>query len=373
MRGWRIATFLVIFTCFLVAASCNPSITILSYNTYNLFDDVDNGPEYDRYDLGRGGWTRQDFVGRLTAIGDVIRKSVAGGRDIVALQEVENRAVLDSLCDGPLRAMDYRYRYMAPAADQAVGCAIISRLPIRRTMTLNPGDWGGRQQRYILEAEIAYQDTTLIVFNGHWKSKTGGMQATESGRIASSRVLADRLKVLLADRPAADILVLGDFNENVEEYRDRRESYQTALLPADLLNELSGEARPGRRLAETRGGERPWQLENSLFVTGDPRETGMRHNGIIVLYDCWLGLLADHRGSYVFRGEWQTPDHILLSPGLFDGRGFEFGGEGFSVIRHSFLLDARSGFPGFTSGSRGREPAYSDHLPLLISLSVPGK
>jgi hypothetical protein len=67
----------------------------------------------------------------------------------------------------------------------------------------------------------------------------------------------------------------------------------------------------------------------------------------------------------VFRGSWQTPDHVLLAPGLRDRRGFRWPPGAFRVVRPPFLLEAGSGFPRrFASGGA------SDHLPLLLSLRV---
>jgi hypothetical protein len=67
----------------------------------------------------------------------------------------------------------------------------------------------------------------------------------------------------------------------------------------------------------------------------------------------------------VFRGAWQTPDHLLLAPGLLDRRGFTWSRGGFGVVRRDFLLERRTGFP-----RRFAEGGVSDHLPLLLSLRV---
>jgi hypothetical protein len=88
----------------------------------------------------------------------------------------------------------------------------------------------------------------------------------------------------------------------------------------------------------------------------------------IVLYDPWFELREEMRGSYVFQGEWQTMDHILLSSGLFDSRGFTYRQGSFSVARLPFLLSTK-GFPKKWSGLKGPR-GYSDHLPLLITLGV---
>jgi len=113
----------------------------------------------------------------------------------------------------------------------------------------------------------------------------------------------------LAEDPGADLLALGDFNENLEELE-------------------------------------PWT-----------REAG--------LYDPWVELPPERRGSAVFRGVWQTPDHALLSPGLRDERGFIYRRGGFRVVRPDYLLEAKTGFPRrFAAGGA------SDHLPLALRLQL---
>ncbi len=339
----RLAALTASILLALLLVTCQPKLTILSYNVKNLFDDVDDGTEYERFDPERGAWTRADFDRKLRAVAEVIKKSTLNGPDVVALQEVENRHALDRLCGGYLGLLGYDYRAVVPVGDQAVQCAVVSRYPIRRVGVLNPGDWDDRGQRFILETEIEYRGQTLFLFNNHWKSKTGGSRSTEPARVASAQVLTRRIGELLVKDPDADIVVLGDFNENVEEFRARAGRYRTALLPF-----------------EARGSDAP----GILYLADTPEKAGLQDD-LVVLYETWYELPEDKRGSYVYQGLWQTPDHILLSPGLFDSRGFTYSRGQFQVLRSSFLIHSKSGFP-----KHGSKWPYSDHLPLLLTLGV---
>ena len=84
----------------------------------------------------------------------------------------------------------------------------------------------------------------------------------------------------------------------------------------------------------------------------------------------WLSYQAGEAppGSYHFRDAWETIDHLLLGPGLFDGVGLSYAaGDGFAVI-HGGLLDA-SGAP--RAFHRGPPPSgFSDHLPLRLELTL---
>ena len=58
---------------------------------------------------------------------------------------------------------------------------------------------------------------------------------------------------------------------------------------------------------------------------------------------------------------WKTIDHILLSPGMFNGKGFEY--ESFRVFKDDFLLNTW-GYPLSWRTETGY--GYSDHLPILL-------
>jgi len=70
----------------------------------------------------------------------------------------------------------------------------------------------------------------------------------------------------------------------------------------------------------------------------------------------------------VYQQEWQTPDHILLSPGLLDAQGFSYRWGSFRPVRLPFLLQP-DGSPRRWNGVKAGR-GYSDHLPLLIMLDL---
>jgi endonuclease/exonuclease/phosphatase family metal-dependent hydrolase len=279
----------------------------------NLFDDRDSGLEYPEYRGERWGAERYDA--KLAAVARAIRASCPGGPDLVALQEVESERALADL-GRRLEALGYRYRVFVPQPGAVTGVAFLSRLPVLRTHALSvpsaegPGQGTGQAPlRHIVEIEVECRGRRLHVLNNHWKAKTEGVRETEPGREAAAEVLARRVARLLAEDPAADLLALGDFNRNLEELE-------------------------------------PWS-----------RAAG--------LHDPWTGLPPERQGSAVHRGAWQTPDHVLLAPGLLDRRGFRWPRGAFHVVRPAFLLQERTGFPRrFAAGGA------SDHLPLLVSLRV---
>ena len=306
-------------------------MTIVTYNVENLFDDVRSGDEYPEY---RGSkWALELYPAKLAAVARAIRACAPRGPDLIALQELESAKALADLRDRHLHGLGYRNAVFVPQSGASTGVGFLSRLPIARVRAHSVGSFEGELLRCILEIEVEHRGRRLFVFNNHWKSKIEGVEATAEARRRSERVLAARIAEILRAEPDADLLALGDFNENLEELE------AGAVLRAVLR----------------------------------PQEAGLEGEGVR-LYDVWAELPAGQRGSAAYQGRWQTPDHLLLAPGLFDRRGFSYRPGGFQVVRRPFLVSGPQGFPRrFTSGpADSGERGVSDHLPLRLLLRLGG-
>jgi endonuclease/exonuclease/phosphatase family metal-dependent hydrolase len=348
MRAPRASAFLLLLLLFLLlllTAGCRGRFTILCYNVQNLFDDVDHGTEYSDYDPGRGSWGSDEVEKRLQAVAEAVRRSTFGGPDVLALQEVENLELLNRLCDGPLRRGQYLYRALVPVEGQAFHCAIASRYPIGRVGAWHPEEADGGPQRAILEAEIELPNGRLFLFNAHWKSKLGGIESTEEARRASAAALGKRLTAVFREDPTADVVVAGDLNENLREPELEELGVPGALSVWDPASTCS---------------------DRTLYLTAEPPARSL-DGGCLLLYEPWFEIDREERWSYVYRGRPQTPDHVLLSAGLFDGKGLVYRTGGFRVIRPAFLLGSPTGHP---VAAREDGSGYSDHLPLLLRLRI---
>jgi len=249
--------------------------------------------------------------------------------------------------------MGYRYLVFVPQEGMATTVAFLSRLPVVRTRVHAVGSFDGRPLRHILEVQLSYEGSTLYLFNNHWKSKTGGVDVTAPARRLAAKVLVERVREILISVPSADLLVLGDLNENLDEYDRIGRRYLTAILADEV---------PGTEF-ESDG----WEKQ-TLFVTPSQSNTGLKEDRL-VLYDPWYEIPPKQRGSSVYQGRWQTPDRLLLSAGLFDEAGIAYRRNSFRVIKEKFLLDPNSGFPlRWRAGTR--DTGYSDHLPLRITLEL---
>lgn len=348
MSRKTIFVFLLFISLFLL--SCRSGIVVLSYNVENLFDDRDDGREYPEY---RGDkWTEQLYQRKLAAVARAVAS--AGGADILCLQEVESRVALQELRDRHLKASGYHYLVFVPQEGVATTVACLSRLPVLGTRVHAVGSFDGIPLRHILEIRVEHEGSTLYLFNNHWKSKSGGIERTAEARRLAAAVLTERIREILTADPEADLLVLGDLNENLDEHDRAGGRFPTAtvsLAPVERLNPPAG------------------TLDlHTLYVTPVHQQAGMRENRI-VLYEPWFEIEPEARGTSVYQRRWQTPDRILLSPGLFDESGFLYLRGSFEVVKTGFLIDRESGYPRrWRSSAGGAESGTSDHLPLRLTI-----
>ena len=90
------------------------------------------------------------------------------------------------------------------------------------------------------------------------------------------------------------------------------------------------------------------------------------------LYNTGYYLLKKNYGSYRYKGNWQTIDHLILSGALLDGRSVWKADRRLTVFSASFLLEEDKTYFGYKPCPTYRGPryvgGYSDHLPIYIDL-----
>ena len=350
----------------------NPaSLAIMTWNVQALYDGTDNGTEYDEY-RASAGWTQDKYKGRLNiiaaAIGGLERKP-----DIIALQEIESSIVAVDL-SAMLLKHGYRWTSFAKIQGMSLGVGILSRFPLAETKSHSVYINGEIAPRPMLEARIntpgieANKTSSFLLFVCHWKSKLGGDDYTESARRASARIILRRLRELAETEPELPVVIMGDLNENHDDFYRRGGKVINALMPDDPrtaefsgLYGIDGESpRSAVLIAEK-------QKDFIVLAKNKPPSARYFPSGVITLYSPWFGELRnenkDSSGSFYYKNDWETIDHFLLSPQFFNGTGWNF--------ENARILN----FPPFT-GAKGTPVAYnprtgsglSDHLPLMLFL-----
>ena len=339
------------------------SIAIMTWNVQALFDGNEKGTEYDDY-TESADWSQEKYRGRL----NVIARAVNGMErkpDVIALQEVESATVVADLA----AALSGRYgwTHFAVIPEMALGVGLLSRFPLSETKSHSVNIDGEIAPRPMLEARVtvAAGDGTpspLELFVCHWKSKLGGDDATESTRRASARIIIRRIRELAQTEPELPVIIMGDLNENYDEFYRRSGAAISALLPDDSrAAEFSG-------LYGLDGGDvdaiKELQKDFIILSKGKPPSVRYFPEGVTVLYSPWAAELQN--GSYYYKSDWETIDHFLLSPQLFDETGWEF--ENCAVVNYPPFVSTTKGLPVAYNPRTGN--GLSDHLPLLLSLKM---
>jgi endonuclease/exonuclease/phosphatase family metal-dependent hydrolase len=323
-------------------AAQTSGLSIMEYNVENFFDDVHNGTEYREFDPSASGWDTELFNIKMQHIAQVLRAVVPNGPDIVALEEVENQNALQTLNATYLKGMGY-HAYTTEPGRSAIVVGLLTRYPVTELLSHHVYVKGSEYLRDIMEAHIESDGTPLVLFVDHWKSKLGGDERTETERRAAAAVVARRIEALRAQSPSLDIVVVGDFNENWDEYARVHGAYATAFMPAASASGAAG------------GDEQP------IYVSTDKSTVEHAGSDRVVLFTPWGESAA--KGSYEYRHSWETIDNTMLAAPLFDGKGFDY--DSFEVFAPDFLL-RKDGSPN--AWNTERASGYSDHLPVLLHL-----
>ncbi len=296
------------------------TLTLVELNCENLFDvshdslkqDLEYLPDATRH------WTRKRYWRKLDNIAQEILSCRDDGiPDLVALCEVENDSALTYLTRRSLlRNAGYEYLMTSSPDLRGIDVALVyspfSFSPVQwQSLRVTPVE-GMRPTRDILyvSGRISTGDT-LHVFVVHAPSRYGGEKHSRPFRMAVAKRLSQTLDSLFMQSPKALVAVAGDFN-------DYDDSPILRCLSDHRMNSVTRDAR---------------------------------------------GLNNVH-GTYRYRGDWQSIDHVLCSPSLalqVD-----------TAYIHSplFLLEDDPVYGGFrprrTYNGLRYQPGYSDHLPLVV-------
>ncbi|MDR2701318.1 MAG: endonuclease/exonuclease/phosphatase family protein [Spirochaetaceae bacterium] len=333
-------------------------LTIVSWNVLALFDGNDDGFEYPEY-KGDAGWNSEKYQARLNEISGAVMDGL--NPDILALVEVENYGVMQNLAEHP--KMDYHWFFFANAPGASLGVGVLSRFPLIETKAHSVHFSLGNIPRPVAEVRVDTGSGPLVLFVCHWKSKLGGEKQTELMRRAAAGIIARRIEEIAAEDPSIPVIVMGDLNENYDEFTRIGGAYICALLPdtgeaAELAAAFSGSLTPGGlQRSELSPG-----LQDFLIVSGQKPPEAVHFNGAAV-YSPWLDYPGG-KGSYHYKDDWETIDHFLLNSALFDEQGWEY--ENFNVFSDPPFTRA-SGIPYPYNPKTGN--GLSDHLPIVLTLS----
>lgn len=341
---------IIISTLYLTVNIVAIDFTVAAYNVQNLFDLNKDGTEYERYIPNTHDWNNLTFDIKLENISNVIK---ALNADIIVLNEIENKNALAALRKRLfLKMAPYKYWILGDKPNlSSVNSAILSKYPIINSKTIGIPKKDKFYTRNILEADILVNNDTLKVFALHWPSK----RHKESSRIRVANQLLKRIKQL---SPKTDYLLIGDLNSNYNEAETFYTTNHDNVNSKTAINHILGTAisSPG---------------ENLCFYNPIKKNSEKKNNH----YNPWIEVAETKRFSYIYNGNYNTLDHIIMSPALFDNKGISYRQYSFSHFTWNNKLINEKGINKWSfihnqNGSFHEGKGYSDHLPIIASFTT---
>ncbi len=327
--------FILLFFCASLVSNAQPAkwkskkyFTVMSYNVENLFDTIDD-PKVDDHEFlptAKKQYNSQKYNEKLAHLSEVI-SSINNTElpEIVGLVELENKGVLDALAATPLlRPAHYKSVLVEGPDPRGIECGLLYRpdafkyLSHKAIIVRFPETHG--RTRDILYVKGMVKKDTVHVFVNHWTSRRSGEDKSEFKRVDCATVLKHNVDSILTIDANANIIIMGDFNDEPSS----ESLYKT--LDAGKLN------------------------EGSLLVN--------------LMYN----LHEQGKGTYYFRGKYDMLDNMVVTRKfLAKAKGFRpFTNHGF-IYRPDFICYTQKNgdkTPNKSYGGNNYYGGYSDHFPI---------
>lgn len=318
------------------------SLSIVSYNAENLFNprqdtvcnlDTSFTPQSIRH------WGRKRLQQKTLMLAKaLIAASETHPLALVGLCEVEDSLVIHRLIhDTPLQKFNYRIIHRDGPDPRGIDVAMIYRPDL---LTLIEARWIatpsvdsiGHPIREMLHATFLVNPSdTLHAIQCHWPSLYGGQQKATPRRIRAITNLKRIVDSITHGDVNAKIVVMGDMNTTADD-----------TLLNGLINRTARDSAP---------------LYNAMRMDGG----------------CQPGARSSVRGTYKYKGHWQSIDMMLISKGLMPTGeptpGIYIDRKGAWIATPKFLLERDNRHGGSRPKRTYLGPAYhggtSDHLPII--------
>lgn len=314
---------------------CENTERIMFYNVENLYDTKHDSAKNDYEFLPDGirHWTDSRFYSKLKRLYKVF--AACGTPEppaVIAMCEVENDFVLQKLIGTtPLKNFGYDFVHYESPDVRGVDCALLYRkqhfelFDSRPICITFPFDTASKTRDILYVKGLLFEEQILHIFVNHWPSRFGGQAPTMPKRNYVAQQLRMVCDSILTDNPNANILILGDLNDD----------------PTDesVYQFLCGQRSPSDTLLLT-------NLSLPLFQKG--------------------------QGTLKYGTQWNLFDQVIVSPAMMDGRnGLQICKDAI-IFNHDFLLvddETNMGKKLFrTYDGMTYAGGYADHLPVGVDV-----
>jgi hypothetical protein len=303
-------------------------LTVATFNVENLFDLVDNPLKDDQSSTP----TAEELETKLSKLSLAVVDEM-DSPDVIIVQEVENTAILQQLADRVNALTMGSYQVASFETSDARGIEVgfmwnthrVTNTDVYQMTGLDVdaafGPASASPGREPLVGVFTFNGKTLTIVGNHFKSKGGddalfgvnqpAVRVTETQRKLQARVVRDFVNQMFATDPEANVIVAGDLND-----------FQFA--------------EPGE------GADHPIAI-----IEGVAQES--------VLTDLIHKVKQSERFTYIFDGNSQVLDHMLVSPSLL------------ARVKQVRIRHFNASCPEVLSADATTAHRSSDHDPIVVS------
>lgn len=324
-------------------SNSNNEVAIAFYNLENLFDTLvdpdvnkilqdDFTPNGPKQFTGKRYWHKLENMAKVIA--DIGTQTGGNPPAVVGVCEVENRQVLEDLVKMPAIAkFKYRIAHTDSPDKRGIDVALLYRkkdFRLEKTssyLVQDPEDSLFFTRNQLLVSGWLGKDRFHFLV-GHWPSRRGGAEASESKRILAAQVGRSVIDSLESNDPTAKIIYMGDLNDNPTDRSVKEIMRAEGHIDSVSIGELFA------------------PLE-SVFVDGS--------------------------GTLIYRGEPFLFDQFLGNANLLESKGCKKGYyfDRTAIFQPDYLKQQEgkySGYPFRTYVGNNWHGGYSDHLPVYLIL-----
>lgn len=323
-------------------AQIHDTLYVAFWNLENLFDTVDDPEKNDEQFLPDGDreWTEERLDIKMYKLARVIRSmNNYYGADILGVCEVEHQSVLEDLTSKFLADINYKIAYLESPDKRGIDNGLIYNADKFLVLSVSgdtvhlANNW---PTRLVLKVKLLTTwNDTLTVFVNHWPSRSRGRELSEPNRISAATTVRKSVDEEFSNNPNAKIMIIGDFNDE----------------PSDisLLNSLK---------ALALNCESPVSISE---VAGSD------------LYNISYSDYNDSLGTYLYRGDWNMLDQIIISGKLITNPAFSYVCNSFEIYKPYYMVTGSGRYKGAafpTFGGRRYLGGYSDHFPVVAKFFI---
>lgn len=252
---------------------------------------------------------------------------------IIGLCEIENRFVLNQLVyKSPFSKMDYRIVHEESPDRRGTDVALLfdpERVELMGHQAINiqfPFSPETRTRDILYSKLLVFKEDTIHVFVNHWPSRWGGQMASAPKRNFVADILKIKTDSILNLNPNANIIILGDFNDEPDDESIRDHLYARSIEDSTLLVNLMASEHADKMI-----------------------------------------------GSHKYRENWGTLDQVIISNCLLlPDHSIQVKNKKAHIFNASFLMENDETFVGLkpyrTFVGFKYNGGYSDHLPIYFDL-----